>query len=305
MWERIVAEKDKKKPVPAPFWKNGYLQSVIIIVALVGILSSTYLYNKQSTTTTILVTKEETSLVITTPTNKRITNKDKAIVNNKVTTPLAIEKVSQTESLKEEKKVQYQKAFTKSTLVASTNNVVKETTNHSIKISNKSNRLGYSKGNNNLLATSRPLVTNELIKNIQLAETEVKPSAESMAMDVEASNHYNGEISSSTSDILTHKMVSKTLADSKKNITTIHLPTTSNKNWHVELYASPDFDTKKVRITNANKYYAQALDTTQKLSTGFTVGLRIAKNISNHLTSVGTPNKHSVQHRKCTSVCLK
>ena len=39
LWDKIVADKDKKKPVP-PFWKNGYFQSAILAVIAIGLITS-------------------------------------------------------------------------------------------------------------------------------------------------------------------------------------------------------------------------------------------------------------------------
>ena len=53
LWERIVAEKDKKKPIPIPFWKNGYFQASILALVTIALTSSSYFFFRKENTTYI------------------------------------------------------------------------------------------------------------------------------------------------------------------------------------------------------------------------------------------------------------
>ena len=66
LWDRIVADKDKKKPTPIPFWKNGYFQSAIIAVIAFAILGAANWYTNRNTNTSASTTQKETPLVKTT-----------------------------------------------------------------------------------------------------------------------------------------------------------------------------------------------------------------------------------------------
>jgi len=70
--------------------------------------------------------------------------------------------------------------------------------------------------------------------------------------------------------------------ETNNTVTTIHLPQINDKSWYVEFYSSPDYDIKKVSANGVNAGYLHTLDSTQKLTGGFTFGFRIAKSINNH-----------------------
>jgi len=93
-----------------------------------------------------------------------------------------------------------------------------------------------------------------------------------------------GDIVNRFNSIPSSALVSKTLKDSKKTITTIHLPDRPTNNWYLEVYGSPDYDTKYVNSNSLDASYLHLLDSTQKLVGGFTFGIRVSKNISQHLS---------------------
>ena len=285
LWERIVLEKDKKKPSPIPFWKNGYFQSAILAVLTIGILGSAHWYTNKNSNTSAITTQKETQLVKSTVIdNSSPINANKTSANT--TTPST--------SVKEEN--------TTGSSVASSA-TIKQLTSDKKNISslasqlimhklNRKNANSVYKTTDSLSSstfdskeyTTNTVATNNLIENDKLVTNWNENNTIEQTNEID--NHYfeRGSIVKKTTDILSNKSVSKTLTDNRKTITEIHLPTINSKNWRVELYASPDYDCKKTSVSNTNSFYAQALDTTQKLSVGFTVGLRIAKTLTNHLS---------------------
>jgi len=285
LWDRIVADKDKKKPTPIPFWKNGYFQSAIIAVIAFAILGAANWYTNRNTNTSASTTQKETPLVKTTSLDNTASISTKN-TNVTATIPATLTK-------QEENKTVASLGFSAATTKKSYD---KKNVGSPIdqSIAKFSKTLVHTGNIPTELAPSSKTESNAIAINSTVAEkhignnnSETSNTDNSQINQVnEIDNHYfeRGSILTKTTSLLTNKLVSKTLTDSKKTITAIHLPNTSAKNWFVELYASPDYDIKKVNTSGANSLYTQALDTAQKLSGGFTVGVRISKNLNNHFS---------------------
>ena len=266
LWERIVPEKDKKKPAPLPFWKNGYFQSTILAIITVGIIGSAYFYTNKSTGENAIKIKELSPLI-------------KLAILNKNATGSATGVITKTKENRSD-----------FTTVETKNNDSKTNTIHSV-CTHKSNAqetklkmynaTTADKGNAQLLADNSFVISqSERINTFTTNKNNRRLLNES---ENENQKFERGNIVLKSWNLPTDNYVTKTLNDSKNTITTITLPNNTTKNWFVELYASPEYSSKKVGISSSNYFYTQALDTAQKLSAGFTVGIRIAKNLTNHL----------------------
>ena len=85
LWDKIVAEKDKKKPVPPPFWKNGYLQSAVIAVVAIALLISTYSSLSKNNSQASNATNKQNNTVVNTPVGESSINNSTTLSVNKTT----------------------------------------------------------------------------------------------------------------------------------------------------------------------------------------------------------------------------
>ena len=263
LWERIVAEKDKKRPTPIPFWKNGYFQVSVLALVTLALTSSSYFYFNKDSYTNVAEIKGV------------LTEKNNAITNNNTT-------LNKTIGVTEEHK--------KNTVSVTSSS---KSLNHDIfEGSNKKQLLDNA---NNLIkprsteSPSKTYVLKErnvpISNNIPLAlDKEITQAVKSASPTTEEHYFAKGSIINTLNSALANGLVSKKLKESKKTITTIHLPERPTNNWYLELYGSPDYDTKQESANGIDAMYLHTLDSTQKLVGGFTFGVRVSKNISQHLS---------------------
>jgi len=267
LWERIVSEKDKKKPTPLPFWKNGYFQSTILAIITVGIIGSAYFYTNKPTGENAIHIKEVSPLIKIAILNKNATYNSKGVIIN----------------TKENKS-----NFTTidSRIIDSKTNIIHSVCMH------KSNTQETNFRKYNAATTAHngyaPLLVNnffEVSQSDELNNVNIQKDNGRLLNESENENQKfeSGSIVLKSWNLPIDSYVTKTLNDNKNIITTITLPNYTTKNWFVELYASPEYNSKKVGISSSNYFYTQSLDSAQKLSAGFTVGIRIARNLTNHL----------------------
>ncbi len=276
LWDRIVAEKDKKKPVPPPFWKNGYLQSAVIAVVAIALLTSTYSSLFKNNTQASISTNKQNNTVVNTLVN----------VSN-----------------------------IKTTGTTSTGNKVIEVSDNQKEIILKPGKNNSKTEGNPLALISKKIITNkkeipatgfiadtkkqvlttetnESVTNIAITKTDIVKETtptplindESVAYDKLSYFHTQGELFLKPDNLLTNLLVTKQLSGSKSSITHIHIPDAPTKSWFIELYGSPDYNTQKVVATGLNTDYLRTLDSTQKVGGGFTVGIHIAKSLNKHLS---------------------
>ena len=276
LWDRIVAEKDKKKPVPPPFWKNGYLQSAVIAVVAITLLTSTYSSLFKNNTQVSNATNKQNNTVVNTPinvSNTKTTNTTSTV--NKVT------KVSDN-----------QKEISLNTIT--NNSTIKE--NSFVSLSNKIVTNKETIPATRLIVDTKKQVltteTNESVATVSISKTDIVKETtptplvnnESVTYDKLSYFPSQGELFLKPDNVLTNLLVTKQLSGSKSSITHIHIPDAPTKSWSIELYGSPDYNTQKVVAIGLNTDYLRTLDTTQKVGGGFTVGVHIAKSLNKHLS---------------------
>ena len=277
IWERIVSEKDKKKPSPIPIWKNGYFQSAIIAMLTVGILSSAYFYNRNNTT---LVNSSLSKEAI--PVVKLSNTTNSVAINSK---EVNVNATNGSSTLKQESN----KASLAIFASKETAGKLRDLTTNKVPVQRDliSNKTNTSFGSINNLTVTNNSNSQNIIKATITKEETFNNLTSNTKVDAPGTDNHNyekGSIVKTSNNLLTNALISKTLSESKKTISEIHLPKKINKDWFVEVYTSPDYDIKKMNVTSTNSLYSKALDTTQKLTGGFTVGVRISKNIANHLS---------------------
>lgn len=275
LWERIVAEKDKKKPIPIPFWKNGYFQASILALVTIALTSSSYFFFRKENTTYINNTTKE---VVTL--NNNITSNTKES-NHKVESAEANK--SNTLSIVSTDKVK------NNVIDIERNNKPLSRVNHTI--SNAITAASVSKAN--VIKESNKPQSN-IISSVAVNKEENK-TVENTIPNTDEHYFEKGSIINRFNSVLANRLVSKALNGSKKTITTIHLPDRPTRNWYLEVYGSSDYDTKQVNSNSLDANYLHILDSTQKLVGGFTFGIRLSKNINQHLSI-----KSGVQFKEVT-----
>ena len=142
---------------------------------------------------------------------------------------------------------------------------------------------------------------NALLASRDVKESNQKPNIsesykDNISTSIVENKFEKGNIISSDKNVLQLKDINKTLSSENKNTTTIHLPDTKRKGWYVELYASPDIDTKQINSNGLSNNYLQKQDSATKSFAGITAGFRISKTISNHfLIKSGIQFKESAE----------
>jgi hypothetical protein len=280
LWERIVADNEKRKPNAVPFWKNGYFQASILAIVAIGMISGGFIYSRKDGISASAGNKTETiaSVVANGKTSSNDNSEHLVSKNNLLDDKKAKQSINDEHIIANEKKPI---TNAKNSLV-NVKDVHKSLETFNSKGSDIKPLKNINDGINKEIST--PATT--LIKD---AEVVNKPEKYVVATTVTDNNdqHYfeRGTIVTHPINLSNDNLVSKTLQgfkETNKTVTTIHLPQINDKSWYVEFYSSPDYDIKKVSANGVNPRYLHTLDTTQKLTGGFTFGFRVAKSINNH-----------------------
>ncbi len=305
LWEKIVADKEKKKPLP--FWKNGYLQSAVIGLVVGALLTSGY-----------WATKKNNSVA---DNNYKI-NKTNNTVTNTILKPdqptegistKAVTHTSNSDDKRADEKHLISAVAKKESTIQKNSSVAIETTdnyNHYSKVEKKElanpvavNRMGEEapKSVNNTSTAITDKVSSLQTEEKRATQLPLSPVAKETTMANDAMDnsltHFfvKGNIVLSESDLADSKTVNKTLQSANNTSTTIHLPNIKNKGWSVEFYASPDYDMKQVSANGVSASYLHSQDSSNKSIGGYTAGFRISKSISNNFSI-----KSGVQFKEST-----
>ena len=276
LWDRIVAEKDKKKPVPPPFWKNGYLQSAVIAVVAIALLTSTYSSLFKNNTQASNATNKQNNTVVNTPVGESSTNNSTTLSVNKITevSDNHKEKIVKTTEINNNNASSSLAIISKKTLSN------KRTAPTSANTKENAKQVLVAEANEPVATAS----TNKIDIIREPAQTASLVNNESVAYEKDSYFPARGEVYIQPDYLLTPQLITKQLIGNKTTINQIHIPDAPTKSWSVELYGSPDFNTQRVSTSGLNTDYVKTLDTTQKVGGGFTVGIHINKSLNKHIT---------------------
>ena len=110
---------------------------------------------------------------------------------------------------------------------------------------------------------------------------EVNNSANSTLADLESYHNEKGQIIPYSTKIRNENMP-VTLQKNRNRITVIHVPDILKKNWFLNFYASPDFNTQSIQSNNGLNSFSKFQDSTQRITNGFTAGAIISRDLGNH-----------------------
>ena len=302
LWDKVLVDIDKKKK-PLPFWKNGYFQSAIIGIVAVGLFSAGYITSKHNNTVTGNIKEYVTSptltksLVNTVNTAKHneindsrtntlpskttlTTRAEKQLSKNSDKAIVKVDKVNKTTESVTNTSVESKKVKAVRVIVDKATKLITETDNNS-KI-NKENIISNKKSVASI--SDKVTSTPEIAETTTTAPVVAEATNEDVLNNGIANYFVKGDLVSTELNVSSLGIIKRTLSANTNTITNIHLPNTNKKGWTVELYASPDYDVKKVSTTNNDAYYLHVMDSSNKTSIGFTAGFRIGKSIGHNFS---------------------
>lgn len=268
LWDKIVAEKETKKPVA--FWWTDKRWYMVAAACLILICGTCLLIRNKNSIDASLTTKVP-NLESANSNNTSTTNKAQTIDNN-------------------------------TTLNQNNNNA--NNSNGSV-LKNDADVANKTSSNLTTNKTVNPLVvlpkvnsktkgTKILRKNVNIdaANNFSQQPPTTLQTDVKAQDYSN--------DIIAKFTEANTVSFSKlfnyntKDITSLKLknqnrifgldcPNTKPATWYLEAYGSADYTTKSINSYGVSDNYLQRIDSTTKMNGGFTFGLRISKTISDNL----------------------
>ncbi len=302
LWDKVMVDMEKKKK-PLPFWTNGYFQGAIIGIVAIGLFSAGYITSKNNNTVTNNIKEYVTSSALT----KSLVNAVNTTKNNEIKDNKTNASPSKTIKLSNEEKTlapTYKNAIVKldkvnkpkveaaSALVESSiEKAVTVIADKFIKLIPQTNNGGkISKENvvtnkKNVAATPEKIISNpEVAETITTMPVIVEASKEDILNNSISNYFVKGDLVSTDINVSNIGIINRTLAANSNTITKIHLPNIERKGWIVELYASPDYDMKKVSSTSKDAGYLRVMDSSNKTTGGFTAGFRIGKYIGNNFS---------------------
>ena len=264
MWEKIVIEKEHKKPAAIWWLKNKWYMLLAAFMLLIG--SSYLAQNIEKIDNLISENKDiqKTAIPTKMPNSKLpITNKENEAINKNI-------------ALNSEKNNTINTNISVATTQSQTNN---NTTRES-KLENQFLQSGEFK---------KPS-TDKYQKDMRITEPLTSPNNSIAVTQVQTDNddfttHFIKENTISLTNLSKFEIKNPTSLQITNNykIFGLSCPNTSPSNWYLEVYGSPDYASKKVYAYGVNDAYLQRIDSTTKMNGGFTVGARISKSISNNI----------------------
>jgi hypothetical protein len=263
LWDKIVAEKDTKKPV-ATWWtdKRWYMLAAACLI----LVCSTYL---------LLHNKKENYLASQ---NKKQLKTDKQIAESNNTLPVTTkieQNIDNNTTLNQQNNTPNTTTDLETTQ-KQTNNITKGTSklgkqflkrsdfkmlNTSTDSKNTGSNQPLSSNDGSIVTSQMPTLANEYTSRITKENT------------VSLTNLSRFESKNPTSLQLSNN----------KQIFGLDCPNSNPATWYLEAYGSPDYTMKNIYAFGVNDDYLKRIDSTTKMNGGFTVGLRVSKTISDNI----------------------
>lgn len=268
LWDKIVAEKETKKPIV--YWwtdKRWYMVAAACLILICGtcFVISTKNNSEEVTTKSQVPTKQLNN-------NPSQPSKTETIDNNTTLNPnnssnndnsnSAVANDSDNKSEKEDK---------------STNNNAdkKASVKHSF-LKTKPNRKGFAKishdspfANTQRRQQQIPFTQNDGVAQANSDEL-VSKFVQANTVSISKLFNYN------TKDITTLKL------KNQSKIFGLDCPNYKPATWYLEAYGSADYTMKNVFAYGVSDNYLQRIDSTTKMNGGFTFGLRVSKTINDN-----------------------
>ncbi len=265
LWEKIVAGKETKKP-PAIWWKDNMLVMTLLCAVL---LSVTYLFtNKTLNPLENIVANNSTLQPNTeTPGNKVATQKLATESNNLENNIIVADHQAQPENL------------------VSVNEINEAGNENAVAGSSLKQYHPSSYIKNNAFLFKKK----DGDKKDDAANTAVSDDAFATNSSLIISNdallpltpHTQEKTVSILSINLSPKDL-KALSTVNKNILGLGCPNGFPSTWYIEAYGSADINMKSIYAKDVNSTYINKLDSTTRMSGGFTFGVRVSKSINEH-----------------------
>ena len=264
LWDKIVAEKDTKKPLA--FWwtdKRWYMLAAACLILICG--TCLLIRNKNNSDVAATHSTMPQEKINNTPLN---TEKIPTIDHNNTFNKNNISNINSDNNLDALKNYSDLNsnsiATTKSLQPFSSttkNNLVKtkadQISNNGISFSNQNKQdLSLNANNNQLLQGTNDNFTNSFLK----------------ANTVSLSKLFNYN----TKDISSLKLTNQ------NRIFGLDCPNTKPSTWYLEAYGSADYTMKNIFAYGVSNSYLQRIDSTTKMNGGFTFGVRVSKTISDN-----------------------
>lgn len=268
VWERIVAEKQKQKPIA--FWLNKKYHILTGFFLILGLTSFFVIVYFQSNHTNALnannnlIKQQKQSNIFADNTIAKANTNSNTQINN-TTTPLN-ETVNTTKEI--------------STNVLATNQqTIQQQSINKSKIIVKNNS-----------TPTHQIITN----NIEQKEDAINQHTQNIYKDVSNTTNTNNSFTKlNTVNIFSKKLHDfnpKPLIVTKKKYhlpnLNIDCPGESNsykKNWYVEGFIAPEYVFKKVTALDPNSMYMQKKNSAEKMIMGITLGAKVTKGLSKNL----------------------
>ncbi len=320
LWEKIESDKRLKKSIP--FWRNRYFLSAIVSIIVISLITGYFYKieekSKVSTKTDSLnkltsITQVDTyhskvskSEIVRNDNIHLIQNSKDSIANKSVFSKKSINKeiVINNVDKVDANKVVISPGRTsnstdkvvkidKVTVINSENNAVvfeslpsvksksisfqkKSTLNQSLNISEEQNVNSIMNSEVGELNKKVPFET------LTSVPTENDSKNDSILFkEVDFIHLESGKVVSRNPNFLIENNSNKILKKSS-NVTVIHVPDVAVKKWYIDIFGSPDLNTASVKHNIGLSAFAKALDSSQRITNGFSVGTRIERNLGEH-----------------------
>jgi len=259
LWDKIVAEKDTKKPIV--YWwtdKRWYMVAAACLILICG----TCFVIKHQMNSEEAVTKQE------------IPSKQQ---NNNLSQPSKTETIDNNTTLNQDNNANNSTANTATTYsdqldktVDATATINDKASDNSLVVKSKRKKLTRSNGINTNSRNQQPLFTQNT--NLQQDNSDNQVSKFAQANTVSLSNLFNYD----TKDITSLQL------KNQSKIFGLDCPNYKPATWYLEAYGSADYTMKNVFAYGVSDSYLQRIDSTTKMNGGFTFGLRVSKTINDN-----------------------